>query len=726
MREGTDTRHQRLIILAASAILLVASIVLWRYQTYASRQFDPLHYMAKAERAYVVDGQFYRAAAIQKGPLWLAVYYLAYLLGGQTYAWHWIAVFLQITSLASATAIVLQCRLLFPARRTTPLFCLGVAVHLYLMCNGQEFASALYSRNLSVALTAVGFTCLWWGLSRGGPAAWPFLLGGLAIGQAVQLMPTEATSALLGLGLIWVGLTPASSGTGTCGPCAGGGAGARGLLLKSTAIFAVAGTLSFSSSFIYCWATGNLSEMWLFWFTYNSVYAKAMGLGAWSKATKFAGDLAGYLWAHPEILLALLFGLAAAVQTFRSGGRLQRLWAAFLCLWLLSECISVGAADRFFEHYLVLIVVPICALTVHGILSLLDHAIPNVKAQTAFCAALALAVLILPGQGAIRTGLLYLHPTKSEKAIAYGHEADSIPELLAPRGVVDVILEPHDFFYFWTMNAGHVAYFRRPIATRFAVSFYLIGVVPGARPKRSNRFIPPGVWERWSKDMAETRPKVILVNRDEPVPQGAPLARLLSERYTLAVQHPVYELHVERSALTTFLQGLSDLRFSELKLPPPCEQTPDAMRTSPERGPRGSAKPRSLLFPPVTGFVLKTKVELGSQAGDAPKLIVANRDRDGATIEFEFAPNGDVVTRRDSYDEQREVYFTSLRSESAPEDLGILDITLVVRHGSALLLGGGRILGASIIGEGAFSLALSHTGAERLETLWVHLSPTTR
>lgn len=726
MGEGTDRRHQRLFILLVSAILLVASFILWRYQTYASRQFDPLHYMAKAQRACVVGGQFYQVAAIQKGPLWFAAYYLAYLLGGESYSWHWIAVFVQFTSLTIAAAAMLQCRLLFPAYRPAPLFCVGVAFHLYLMCNGQEFASALYSRNISVALTAVGFTCLWWGVSRAGTQVRPFVLGGLFLGQAVQLMPTEATNALLGLGLIWAGLKRAATGPQASEVGLGDGRRAWKLMAKPMAIFCASGLLSFSSSFIYYWATGNLSEMWLYWFTYNRIYAKAMGLGALSKGTKLVGDLAGYLSTHPVILLALLSGLAASVQTFRTGTRLQRLWVSFLWLWLLAECISVGAVDRFFEHYLVLIVVPIGTLAVHAILSFLDRAVRSVKTQSALCAMLAVAVLLGPGRGPLRTGLLYLHPVESRKAIAYGHEVDSRPELLAARAVLDVILKPSDFFYFWTMNAGQVAYFRRPIATRYAVSFYLIGVVPGPSPKRSNRFIPPGVWERWSQDLAETRPKVILVNRDEPVPSDTPLARLLAERYALTVQHPVYELHVERSALSAFLQSLSALRFTELEFDHEDEGTPVAKQAGPSGEATHPSRIRSLLFPPVTDFVLRAEVDLHSDAGVAQRLTVVSRAGNGATIEFEFRANGDVVTRRNSYGERREVYFTSLRPESAPMEDSALDVTLIVRHGSALLLGGGRILGACVIGEGPFGLALAPRDAQYLGALWVHRSSSTR
>ncbi|MBI2500132.1 MAG: hypothetical protein HYW02_01385 [Deltaproteobacteria bacterium] len=172
-----------------------------------------------------------------------------------------------------------------------------------------------------------------------------------------------------------------------------------------------------------------------------------------------------------------------------------------LWLWLFLTFFAVAAGKKFYEHYFVLLFPPLSLLAAIA----LDSWSPERKQR--FKKVIMIAILA-PFLG-FSLARYFIHPLfsyfKQEDMISYKIYGDYLRERT----------EPDDKILVWGFAPAVYWYADRLPATRFVLSDYLVGRVPGAlegptQIERSERFVMPEAWEMLMADLHKHPPAYIM------------------------------------------------------------------------------------------------------------------------------------------------------------------------------------------------------------------------
>jgi hypothetical protein len=237
------------------------------------------------------------------------------------------------------------------------------------------------------------------------------------------------------------------------------------------------------------WLDGGLGAMW-FWLRFNGSYVAAGpgGLEALRLAvvrTVLLGGIGAFL--------PYAFGLAGAWATLRAWTRrpaadgpsrvepasVARLLAL---VWLASSAIAVAAGFRFFGHYFLLVLPPLCLLAAGPILAAWDRR-PRLRP------ALALLVVV--------PALVALAMSSVLRASVVGR-LDPKPPYATVAARLRALSDPRDRVFVWGYSTQIYVYAGLPLGARFSFCDYLTGVSQGTRTVGGRADPTPNVvWSAW-------------------------------------------------------------------------------------------------------------------------------------------------------------------------------------------------------------------------------------
>ncbi|MDP6117967.1 MAG: hypothetical protein QGG53_39365 [Planctomycetota bacterium] len=670
-------------ILGAVAVFVTCLVVFfaWHYDRYLCRQFDAVARMLGAERMYLLGGQVYETTVDQKGPLWTNIYYVTYLLGGnREAAWSWLGAVILFTN--SVVAFSIYCitprRVLAHVRALRIGACL--AIFYYLSASEEEWAFLFYSRNMTSAMIAVSFALIWWGVRIQKYRIHAFVLAGLTMGQVVSIMPTSGvTFALMCILAAACCLKPGNSWAVSLRE-------SKQELLQSLGVLILAWSVSFLFVFVYYWLTGNFSRFWSYWYRYNLFYTDVSGQNPLQILMKLFSDLRGFFFRHYLFTAVLIGYILLLIVKFRGASRTEQLFMTGNLIWLTGEAISMGLGQRFFDHYEVLLVIPLCQMAV-VVLTFIGDRIN----QKHFCTFTAVAIPVFCLWYSCSAMLAIGHSLSPfgnpEQTRKFYTGPDSQPLLLAGKAAVDLLTEEDEFIYAWMREPQLVAFFERPCASRYIECRWLSGTLTWAG-KWDRKFLLDGVWQNWSEDLARSKPRIIIHDFSDAIPEGSSLEKVIDADYELVVSHPGYRVYSRQGMLEALLRKLQTESFQDW-----------------------SSVPRTKVKIEDSGvFVLQGEIELSDFS--EYEILINDRESREPIAAFKLTGLKEVLSSRWSHGR----YLKALRA-ATDRAAGKYPFMLVVRNASASLLLDGRYIGGVPVVRGEMNLMLQSNGDRGLSNL---------
>lgn len=405
----------------------------------------------------------------------------------------------------------------------------------YLVFGPEEYTFTLFSRNISAMFTALSFAILWPGL-----AAWQrrrkgLLLGlsGLAIGLAVQTMPTTAPVALLFGVLVLAGSTLDGS--------------TKRSTIQAAAIWGASAAVGFASAPIYYLFRGDFGNYWDLNWTYNRIYAKnrAPLRAQLGEAIRVFSD---YYSHHPVFLCIITLFAGMTLLSLKREEWVRGLFGGGLLLWWIAEMSSITLGQRFWPHQFVLTFVP----TVLMGSILLSTALRLLGKNLRPLAPIFVVVILSCGIGlpGLQIGIDRALAFRGLSRYAEQQFLRLPPDRRAQRALVEAISTPNDHLMVWAHWTGFYDELNRPPATRYNAVSWFIGTVYGGLTDPHN--ILPGTFSRWRQDVARTPPGLFLVSpgpKDyfvEPPELAGDVKKYVDEHLTVIFAHFNGQLYVAR------------------------------------------------------------------------------------------------------------------------------------------------------------------------------------
>lgn len=601
-------RRPRATAIAALTTAVAAIVALFELERSVAtmRSVDAHILRFGAERIAISGDSFYVAAADHKGPLWIGLYRLAFTVTSDQ-ATYWFVIAAMALAVAVTTGAAVAAAL--PqggAPRATSLGG-GAAIALFLALGPGQYSDVLYSRNITTLLLSVTFACsASMARARRDRLAARAVVGGLAAGLAAQTVPPEifTGTALIALGGV-VALTRPDV--------------TRRFAIRLCGYGYTAAVLAGISAPVWYVLRGDFGDFWSLWWDYNQRYTDATARSDLEIVVHGIDAAVTHHIPHPLMLVALGGFVSTTVRRRTDLSRAQLAVRVGVLAWWGSSLAGLIAAQRFFEHYWVVAVVPVlaaCSLAVGDLFELL----PRRRLAIA-----AIPLVLLIGTVAPRAAL------GAELAVGFrGFEAhherqlvgDTPPDILVQRAVVSAFAGPGEPVLVWSRNGFAQIIVDRPSPTRYTPDWWFTGIVPGAR-----RIVPvlPDVWENFVADMGVDPPRMIVVQHSHAVPDGSPLERMLRDDYidigTMGFrEEPDATFHLRR----------------DLDAVPATVGAPAASMIG---AGTGGVDPPALAVAPCTTLV--TRVRLGSRSA----LVVA-ADDDGRSVRLDASGGSTVVADR--------------------------------------------------------------------------------
>jgi len=231
------------------------------------------------------------------------------------------------------------------------------------------------------------------------------------------------------------------------------------------------------------WLRGEWPAFWFWGWQYNFAYMSLVSPSIAMENAIFYTLLAGVLW------LPLVICLAE-----------RRVPRPFLALaWLAAMVPALAAGGRFFPHYYLMPLPPVCLLAAPGFLAIADGHSRRLRLVEAFTAlGVAVTIVLSWGWYSIKPGL-----------------ADSQRSYTSVAAYVRAHTAPDDRIFVWGNSPEIYVYADRVMATRFAFCNYMTGKIWGTDAADTDmldtdRFAVPRAWDELVADLGRTPPAVIV------------------------------------------------------------------------------------------------------------------------------------------------------------------------------------------------------------------------
>jgi 4-amino-4-deoxy-L-arabinose transferase-like glycosyltransferase len=231
------------------------------------------------------------------------------------------------------------------------------------------------------------------------------------------------------------------------------------------------------------WIRGEWPAFWFWGWQYNFAYMSLVTPSVLAENAVFYTIVAALFW------LPLLIGLAE-----------RRMPRPFLALaWLAAMVPALAAGGRFFPHYYLMPLPPICLLAAPGVLSFARERSVRLRIALVF-AALSVAVTLVLSWGWYR-----IKPGLAGNQRGYTSVA----------AYVNAHTGPDDRIFVWGNSPEIYVDADRVMATRFAFCNYMTGKIWGTDAADTDildtdRFAVPRAWDELIQDLGRTPPAVIV------------------------------------------------------------------------------------------------------------------------------------------------------------------------------------------------------------------------
>jgi hypothetical protein len=512
--ENAKARLAIKVLLGVALVIVLGSILIDLESS--TRDWDAYGELVGAQRAALTHQPFYVGATDQKGPLWLSVYSIAYYLVGMRDAWWIIAAMTMLMAVGVSYSAFRYA--LTDGRDRLFAGAAAATVFIGLTLNQSVYGHILYSRNIvsllfagAFAMIAVTFTRK----DRSKRSTWLMLAGagvltGLGVQTNIASAPTAVVFGVLVGWLAWRAERPRLKDA------------AIGL-----AIFAGAAILALLSALVWYQLRGAGPDFREFWWNYNRRYVSGTGISTMQSLRKGPHDFYRYYLDHP--LLALIIGgfIVDGVRRARAG--VATAFDAAIVGWWLAECLAVTLAQRFFDQYLVLPLVPVAFMGVTLAARYGSLVAPWARPAAAITIVLASLFITAGRQVALDDTdvLVYARPFHSPTptAIANAYQHRMRPDLQRLKKAVDKYSNKGDWVFAWTGQPETYYAIDRPEATRFGVNQWLWGVIP--QGDIGPQYVPRDAWKNFGKDFIDTPPELWIEQpKFYPLPSYLPLIKI--------------------------------------------------------------------------------------------------------------------------------------------------------------------------------------------------------
>lgn len=232
----------------------------------------------------------------------------------------------------------------------------------------------------------------------------------------------------------------------------------------------------------------------------------------WSYPLRYAGMLPARIWAANALTQSAEWGLLSAGLLFMAvmGWRIARdeggptesgLWRCVAAIWFAAALTGVAAGGRFYLHYYLQLLPPLCLLAAHGAGRMAAARPPH----RTMCLAAGLVLLPLAGWWVVNANPARFHPQRVAADAAY-------------RAIADVVAErsdPSESIFIWGNSPEIYYYSGRRMGTRFAFCNYLSGKIWGTPADQPGGVIDPTLivepaWQMLFSDLDLRRPSLIV------------------------------------------------------------------------------------------------------------------------------------------------------------------------------------------------------------------------
>ncbi len=238
----------------------------------------------------------------------------------------------------------------------------------------------------------------------------------------------------------------------------------------------------------------------------------SLGFWLWTYPLRYAGTLDPGLAAANALRMSAAWGLlsagllVAAVVGWRAGRRLsdrpaQRAWRWCAALWAAGALAGVAAGGRFFLHYYLQLLPPLCLLAGRG----LGRMAAAGGSRRVLAITAALIVLPLAGFWVVNAAPGRFHPQRAAEDAAYRRIGD----------FVKARTQSFESLFVWGNSPEIYYYARRPMGTRFPFCNYHSGKIWGTpadragAPVDSSQVLEPA-WRMLLADIDLRRPALIV------------------------------------------------------------------------------------------------------------------------------------------------------------------------------------------------------------------------
>lgn len=479
---------------------------------------DAAQYWVMAGRLASTGDPFYVAAVDHKGPLWVWVYRVAYAVSGDQRIF-WFVIAVMAVALGAVTGWAVHRLVRHATGDARVAIASGLTITTLLWFGPEPYSQVLYSRNITIAMTALAAVAVVGAIDDPSRrATWLLIPAGAALGLAsTTVLTTAAPTVALAAGLALVGLD-------------------RRVAIRRSVVLATSAAVAFAAVPLWYIARGAGAPFRTYFWDYNRLYASD-DASSIARLAEAGAELTRQHLVHPHLLagpVAVLVVAAWLVQRgFRHADRAVRVGVVLACWWA-GEVVSVSAPGRWFGHYWVLVAVPAAAL---GGLVIATTRTRYARsggadrpARPRLAAALGSVAVLAVFATAAPRAVEGVTTAASFDGLA-AHQAQRwetmSPGLSAVRAATAALTEPGEAIYAWTPFAAIHVIVDRPAASRFDRRTWQTGEIWGS----DERAELPGVWDDLMNDLAVSRPDLIIEMLDEPIPGDSPLAALVASEY---------------------------------------------------------------------------------------------------------------------------------------------------------------------------------------------------
>lgn len=277
---------------------------------------------------------------------------------------------------------------------------------------------------------------------------------------------------------------------------AASGAGMRLLFARGAGV--LAGVAVPAAALIgWYWSAGDLASIVFWGWTYPLSYAGS--LAPWHAAANALRMSAWWSLLSAGVLAAVVIGWRAGAGLRDPVAHCSFHWLS--AAWIAGALAGVAAGGRFFLHYYLQLLPPLCLLAARGF----SRMAASGSSRRTFFITTALVLLAASGSWVINAAPGSFQPMRAVEDAAYRRIAD----------FVNTHSKPTESLFVWGNSPEIYYYARRPMGTRFPFCNYHSGKIWGTPSDRAGAPIDPKlvvepVWRMLLSDMDLRRPAWIV------------------------------------------------------------------------------------------------------------------------------------------------------------------------------------------------------------------------